>query len=118
MKCFPHTILIFRMLRNNSDARRYSYFDLDSLELPAMEVPQFASTIYQSQEGISHSLLLKPTPDKIKFFKKTQEHNKTLKKQRTINSFIIFSVFSRKRPCSLGTRERSIFGTHTLAPTR
>ena len=37
------------MLRNNSDARRYSYFDLDSLELPAMEVPQFASTIYQSQ---------------------------------------------------------------------
>ena len=86
------------MLRSNSDARRYSYFDLDSLELPAMEVPQFASTIYQSQERISHSLLSKPTPDKIKFFKKTQEHNKTLKKQKNYKQFYNFLSLLQKAP--------------------
>ena len=36
-----------------------------------------------------------------------------------MNSFTIFSLFSSMRLIisSLGTRERSIFGTHTLAPT-
>ena len=40
------------------------------------------------------------------------------KKQKNRKQFVIFSVFSSMRPCRLGTRERSIFGTHTLAPTR
>ena len=40
------------------------------------------------------------------------------KKQKNRKQFVIFSVFSSMRPCRLGTRERSIFGTHTLAPAR
>ena len=84
------------MLRNNADARRYSYFDLELV--PAMEVLQFPSTIYQSQERISHSLLSKSTPDKIKFFKKTQEHNKILKKQKSYKLFYNFLSLLQKAP--------------------
>ena len=97
------------MLRNNADARRYSYF----LGLPAW--CKCYSLRAQSIKAKREYLILSC---QSLLLIRLKNITKYLKNKRTINSFIIFSVFSGMRPCSLGTRERSIFGTHTLAPTR
>ena len=96
------------MLRNNADARRYSYF----LGLPAC--CKCYSLRAQSIKAKREYLILSC---QSLLLIRLKNITKYLKNKRTINSFIIFSVFSGMRPCSLGTRERSIFGTQTLAPT-